>query len=215
MTLHRLSLVLALAGCGGPGYVAYQPVPGAPDRQTRKGVYYDIEVEGRTFGDAKLSALGAEQEDDDAPAQIRLDLRLRSTTEAALSFDAARAELEVQVAGRGTVLVLSRPRVEGEVDVPRQETRRVGLVYRLPSGVEPEEVTGFELAWVVRTPAGVWAQATPFRLAQTARRVTYVYGPWWIGAPHPWGAPYHCAHHGWVAVPHRHYVVRLRGHDHR
>lgn len=150
--------------------------------------YYQIDVDDKTLGNVRIwSQGGYEEETNGKRAVISIGVRIRNISSGPITLQLERTDLDITVSARRPPAVLSAPtRTSGSLTVPAGQIERVLLVYELPSGLEPDDIQGFELNWVLETPAGTYAQSTPFMKVEYRQWPGY----YWPYSYYGWGYPY-------------------------
>lgn len=169
---------------------AYEPVsPTARADMGLPATTYTIRVDHTRMGTVKAWSDGGYQETLDGRAQPVVDvrLRIRNDSDGPITLDTVTTDLEL-VTTEGSVVVVEAPaRIDGSTTVEAGAIERMGLIYLLPSGIEPGSVATFELNWALNTGKGRYSQSTPFR-QEGQRGAVYLYNPYWYGPS--WNWPY-------------------------
>ena len=188
----RLGLLVALAPACAGSTPQLEPVDA---KRGRIGTHYEIEVDDRNWGDIRVWSSGTQPlETNGQEPSAQFSLRIRNDSDETIRLDLDRAELEVATEDHRLRLVDAPVRFEGAPEIPPRSTGRVGLDFRLP--VDPEDIEGVELSWVVSTPGGPYSQSTPFvpdvkNLGDGPAVIYATTGPWdpygpWRRSPYRW-----------------------------
>lgn len=185
-----MSVLLISAGGCAARTAAYEPV----NATGRSGgglpaAMYSVSIEKTRLASVKVWSGGGYQATIDGKEMpvVELRVRIRNQSDSPITLDTAGSDLEL-VNNDGAIAVADTPvRVDGDTTVAPGALGRFGLIYALPSGLEPGSVVSLELNWELNTGKGPYTQSTAFR--QVGKRgVRWVYEPYWYG---PWGyGPY-------------------------
>jgi hypothetical protein len=180
---------LAAVGCGSSAdYVATENTQKVgPDL---RAAYYELEVGGQNVGDVRVWSPGGYKTEIDGEKErvVQGAMRIRNDSDQPLTLQLDRTYLEIVVEGHDFLTVEKPSRVQGETTIPPNSSQRVDLFFTLPEGVDPKDVKGFELDWVVETAAGLYSQSTPFsRERDQTRYGYYPYYPSWYWYDPFWG----------------------------
>lgn len=207
MRLHPVGVLacavaLALAGCEANDFRPLDARRGI--RPELAAAQYDIELEGRDVGDAKVWSMGQPKHTEemglpgDPAGLLQVGVRLRNDGPTALRFDGREAQLEVRTED-DRVWVVERPvKIIGNTEVLPRATERLELIYALPPGVTVADLLGYELLWAVETDQARVSRSTPFVRERHSDYPGYYYRPYYpfyypyypyFGGygPDPWG----------------------------
>jgi len=166
-------LLLLAAGC------AADPDRFLPANSRGSAEYYELEREGRNWGDVKVwstSPAGAED-------LFEVRFRVRNDGDAPISADLGATYAELNLDGR-----LERVRardVGGPLSVSAGESREWRIFFPLPSGFSVEDVDEAEVNWALTTSQGRLTHSTVFLpYYEEDGSLAYHYG---YGYYRPWG----------------------------
>lgn len=185
-----VALLTFLGGCASD-WEAYRPVEPGPQRGPRAPVsYYRIVVANEDLGSVKLWSPGGHQKRKDGePAILDVELRVQNHSDAPMTLDLERSDLQLYLDDATTVTVDQPVGDERQVVVEPGGVKHFLVSYSLPRDVELGKVDGFDFDWTLETSKGLYSEATAFEQDQgpVGRSAFWpVYDPWWWG----WAAPY-------------------------
>jgi hypothetical protein len=181
---------LAAAGCGSSAeYVATENTQKVgPDL---RAAYYKLNVGGNTIGDVRVWSPGGYKQDVGGEKEriVQAAMRIRNDSDQPVTLQLDHTYMEMVLEGNDFQTVQKPSRIVGETTVPPRSSQRVDLYFELPQGVDPKDVKGFALDWVMQTPTGLYSQSTPFSREQDQYRYGwyYPYYPSWYWYDPFWG----------------------------
>ena len=159
--------------------------------------YYELERDGRNWGDVKVWSPGSSELDDDK-AVLDVRFRVRNDGEQPIDFDVNATYAELGVDGRFERV---RPNRTGEaVSVAPGSVIDIPLTFALPPKIGPRDIDEAEVNWAIRTPNGRLTHSTLFVPLREERRVYYRPS---IGLGFHYGhyRPWHSWHGRWYDDP--------------
>jgi hypothetical protein len=199
MLARKFFFIVPLCAAVGVSGCATTSTLAAPTsrRQGQIGTYYEIDVGGKNWGDVKVWSPGAFPAKADGEREmVQLELRLRNDSSEELIVDLERSELEIVTKDRDSRkvhVVHHLEKTSGSDHIPPESTQRLELYFALPEDVAPRHIEALDLSWVIKTPAGIYSQSTPFVRQDNADRTQkrVVYSSWYPWYPwYPWPYSY-------------------------
>lgn len=173
-------LLLLTAGC------AAEPDRFLPANGQGSAAYYELERDGRNWGDVKLWSPSPGGHAD----VFDVRFRVRNDGDVPIEVDLGATYAELTIDGRQE---RARPRNASEkLSVPARETREFEVLFPLPRDAEPEDIDEAEVNWALSTPGGRLTHSTVFLPHyEDDGRLAYHYGygyyrPWGWGWYDPW-----------------------------
>jgi hypothetical protein len=189
----RTLWALAMAACAAD-HVGFRPRENV-DAQSPDGypaATYQLVSSDRTARSVlRIWSAGAVRTDAGGVLHVGIEIENRFTGD--LSLDIARTEMRDVVIAGATHERLGEPAVTGSRIVPPDRRGRVDLTWALPLATEIEDVSGFDVHWVV-ADGEEHKELTPF-----AREVR-AWGPPWYGYG-PWPYWHYGPYWGWYCHP--------------
>lgn len=194
--LGPLVASIAVVGCSSPGFRPLQADRSTPSELA--AAQYDLKVDDRDLGDAKVWSQGAPVEalslDVDRERLLEIGVRIRNDSDQPMRLDLQATDLEVHTEDERMYVVDAPLMVNGSLEVAPGRLERIVLFYELPAGVKLKKVVGYELAWAIEAGERRVTRSTTFRRAEDDRGYYYY--------PYPafgyYGYPYYGA---WGAYP--------------
>jgi hypothetical protein len=161
--LLGLLALLAAPGCRART-ARFRPAesPGQ-DALTQVSAYYELQVEGRNWGDVKVWSQGAYPKAVDGRTPvIHVGLRLRNDSNGPMDLRLDRTNIEINTRDRQLLVVQEPIQTDGEMTVAPGSLERIALFYPLPEGLGAGDLLAFEVNWAVETGEVIHTHSTPF-----------------------------------------------------
>jgi hypothetical protein len=158
---------------------------------------YSIDESGSSLGDVKLWSEGATRDgsDEEPRTKVRVGFELSNHAQIPLRFDPKRLFLE-ELAKKGEPAGRLPPaNVAGDTLVPPGQSRRLDVLFTLPSSVWPSDVPGYRVAWSV-VGRRVHSRKTPFASVAPRRPIDAWYYPYYGYYPGFYGS-WSFGYRGW------------------
>jgi len=181
----------ALTACVA-GSATFRPADTAGGRTGRpNATHFDIDVGGEAQGAVKVWSQGA-YPDPDNPAELVVAIRLRiqNMSDAAMTLDLERSDVELVTEERKLELVQAPVSTTGALTIEPGGVARIGLRYPVPAGLAADDLGGFDFNFTINTGKGPFLETASFgRQRRDAHGVYFwpMWDPWWWGYPYPWG----------------------------
>lgn len=170
-----VSLGAVVAGCSSPDFRPLQADRSTPSELA--AAQYDLEVDGKDLGDAKVWSKGPPQEALNLPAEakrlLEIGVRIRNDSDEPMRLDLQATDLELHTDDDRMYVVEMALQVNGVTDIAPGGLERIVLLYELPAGVKLKDVVGYELAWAIEAGERRVTRSTTFRRAEDERGYYY------------------------------------------
>jgi hypothetical protein len=190
------ALLLALAGCAArPEHFTPTERPTAVSREGFVAAQYDAIVGGQVIGDVKVWSAGAYEDEDTGRTMLQVGLDVENNGDEPMQLalgDFAIEGIEVDGRATGPAELLGGP---GDARLRPGDTGHFDLHFRLPAGVRPQHLDGFQVSWAVSTSRGRYAQRTPFIEQEPRGYYTAGYSDDPFYPADYYGAPYRPVHY--------------------